>query len=91
MTKPNKNIQESINRKANPTFRIAYKIFFTLDSISIVSYIICVIFDINIEQRKLLRVLFPWLLLLWIFLYNKAFGGVGNAIRDIWGRFFYLF
>lgn len=91
MNEQTENIREPANRKNVPPFKTAYKILFILDSISIAAHIVCVVFGICIEQRKLLGILFPLLVLLWIFLYNKAFGGIGNIIRSILGRDFYPF
>lgn len=71
------------------TFKTAYRILFLLDSISIATYVICVTCDVCSEQRKLIGVLLPWLVIWWVFLFNKAFGGIGAIIRDIAGRDFY--
>ena len=68
------------------TFKTACKILFLLDSISIATCVICMACDMYSEQRKLIGMLLPWLILLWIFLYNKAFGGVSRSIRRMFGR-----
>lgn len=86
MTTQKNNFRAPESHKTVFSASPVYKILFGLDSIGIATYIVCAIGDINIELRPLLAVLFPWLLLLWILLFNKTFGGISRAVRGVLGR-----